>query len=167
MAEFNYVRDHSRSLYNAKGVPFACHSKEDEVRAKEQGFTSATYVPSQWPKTVFHKKTGESKVVGKLEWDEEKNAAAVVALGPDWTLDHVAVPAPVSPAAPSAGINLDALLSIAAEMKLMNTRLSDLEDAAAEAAGIRTVLESRVGELEGLLQAEMEPAGAAEKKGKK
>lgn len=136
MADFNYQRDHSRAFYNPKGQPFWCHSKEDELRAKEQGFKSAAYIPSQWPKTAFHTKTGQTRMVGKLEWTKEQNADAVAALGSEWTLEHVAVPEPAveTASAQQSGFDLNAVATILAEIKLLGKRLEENEVAVASLA---------------------------------
>src|SRR5262245_27979294 len=123
MADFNCQRDHSRAFYaprdmgNVKrGMLFWCHAKEDETRAKELGYTSDKYIPSEWPKTMWHKDTGESKPVGRLEWSDEQNAVAVKKMGPDWGFEHVDVPEPTKPG-PAPQADIAALASIMADQK--------------------------------------------------
>lgn len=144
--EFSYPRDHARAFYNRHGQAFWCHSKDDEARAKEAGFTSAKYIPSYWPRTVFHKKTGVSKPVGNLDWSEEKNQAALAALGDDWTAEYVPVPEPVAAAPASAPMDLLGLGAILTELALMKKRVEELEEASIES-------DARVVELEAALTA--------------
>lgn len=143
MADFDYVKFHTRSFYapadigNVKrGQAMACHSKDDEARVKELGFTSANYVPSFWPKTLWNKKTGETKSVGKLEWTKEQNDAAVTSLGPDWTDEHVPVPeapAPNAKAATSGSPDLmTAILALTQQIGSLNDRMSLIESVIAE-----------------------------------
>ncbi len=157
MAEHNFATSGPKAYYNAKGQYQWCHSKDDVVCAKEAGFTNANYVRSNWPKTAFNKKTGDSKPVGKLEDTDEKNQAAVTALGPDWTLEHVAVPEPVvaKEAAAGAPMDIGVLMAMSAELSRQQKRIDELEEAAiekdAELTGVRTAFESRLAEIEAVL----------------
>lgn len=153
MAEHNFLTSGPKAYYNSKGQLTWCHSKEDVVRARQEGFTSANYVRSQWPKTAYHKKTGESKAVGKLEWTDERNAQAVMELGPDWGLDHVSVPPAVEPQPRSfAGPSDREMAMLMDEFGKMRERIADLEAARIEeatlSANIRASLESRISDLE-------------------
>lgn len=144
MADFDYVKFHTRSFYapadigNVKrGQAMACHSKDDEARVKELGFTSANYIPSFWPKTLWNKKTGETKSVGKLEWTKEQNDAAVTSLGPDWTDEHVPVPeipASGATAAPSGSPDvMAAILTLSQQVGSLVERMNEVESVIAEA----------------------------------
>ena len=155
---FDYAKFHSRSFYNSKGQPYACHSIDDENRAKEQGFTSSAYIRSRWPTTVYNKQTGESKTVGNLDWPDEKNAAAIAGLGPDWTTDYVAPVAPKSEAAPAEGsgsLSLMALAevlgevrAVAASVKQLSESMIDIETSVADLTSARVAMESRMAEME-------------------
>jgi hypothetical protein len=132
MADFNYQRDHSRALYATetrgnvkKGQFYTCHSKADEQVAKDLGFTSERYVRSEWPKTMFNKKSGDSRPIGKLEWSDAENQKAVDGLGADWTFDHVPVPEKSSATAPSSDAGLTAILT---EMREMQKAILDVGD---------------------------------------
>ncbi len=132
LAKFDYKKEHSRAFYNQKGQVKWSHSEEDELRVKEEGYTTPNYVRSEWPKQVCHKKTGATKVVGKLENTDEQNMAAVAALGPDWTLGHVPVPEPVAEAKPGAAQDAQTamLLSMmSAQMAEMKKRMDEQEQA--------------------------------------
>ncbi len=164
MAEHNFLTQGPKAWYNPKGQYRTCYSKEEVAVAKQDGFTSSNYVRSNWPKTAFHKKTGNSKPVGKLDDSDEKNAAAVVALGPEWTLDHVPVPEPVAATPPpSGGGDMLAMLGMMAEMK---KRMDDLEDAAIAQAAIRDAMQNRVVELESIVDAISVPVSEDLKKKK-
>ncbi len=138
LQKFDYKREHSRALYNTKGELMWSHSEEDELRCKEQGFTTPNYVRSEWPKQACHKKTGATRVVGKLDNTAEQNAAAVKALGPEWTLDHVPTPEPVAEAKPgtvAVDPNAATLMALmAAQMAEMRKRMDEQEQALIEMA---------------------------------
>ena len=172
MADFDYNRFHSRSFYAPKttanvkrGQAYPCHSKEDEARAREAGFTSVAYIQSDWPTTVYNKKTGESRSVGKLEWSDEQNAAAIAALGPDWGTEHVAVPEPkkeeAAGASPKADIGL--ISDLFGELKLATGRIDQLEEAISEVAGARMAMETRIADLEGMIEEASRPDPAPSK----
>lgn len=129
MADFDYKRLHTRSFYNKRGEPFACHSIDDERRAKEAGYTTANYVRSKYPTTMYHKKTGETKVIGDLKFSDEINEAKIAELGPDWGHDYVEVPAPPEPVAPGMGGGFDviAIASLISEMRTMQTFQVELQ----------------------------------------
>lgn len=137
MAEqHNFQTQGPKSYYNSKGELTWCHSKEDVARAMQNGFTSANYVPSKWPTTLFHKKTGETKTVGKLDLTDEQNEALVKAQGDDWTTEHVQAPekpkkgdAAVVVAADSStnALILATLLEIKATQESQGKRLDGLE----------------------------------------
>ncbi len=141
-SDFNYQRDHSRAFYAPadngtvkKGQVFWCHQPDDEQRAREQGFTSKSYVRSEWPKTAYHKKTGQTKPVGKLEWDNDKNMAALAEMGPDWGLDHVAVPEPVEAAPAGATPEIGSILTFMTDQfARINARLDEQDQAILEMA---------------------------------
>ncbi len=135
LTDFKYERDHARALYNAKGDTFWCHSKEDELRGKEQGFTTFNYVRSAWPKTAFHQKTGQTKPVGKLADTEEQNKAAVAALGPDWSLEYKAVPEKVEEAPKTSSGDMTALLSLFAQQQAQIAELQAAVLASVDAKG--------------------------------
>lgn len=131
MADFNYPRDHSRAAYNSKGQVFWCHQKDDEVRAKQEGFTSWTYIKSKWPTTVWNVK-GETKAVGNVDWTDEKNDAALSDLkAKGWSTDHIPVPEP-EPEVKNQPMDLAALASIMADVKLVVKRVEELEEAVVE-----------------------------------
>lgn len=146
---FDYARYHVRYFYNNRGQSMPAYNIDDEARAKEQGFTSATYVPSKWPTTVYNKKTGETKAVGKLDWDEKRNQAAVMELGLDWTTEHVAPPEQPPTKASGEGIGAPlAMLEILGELRRIHEELAELTSAVAELGTARVATESRLGALE-------------------
>src|SRR3990167_659356 len=165
MAEFDYNRFHTRSFYAPKATPnvkkgqsYPCHAKDDEARAREAGFTSVNYVPSEWPKTIYNKKTGDSRPIGKLEWSDDQNAAAIAALGPDWGTEHVAVPEPKkeeAAGAPKADLGL--ISDLFGELKLATGRIEQLEEAISEFAGARMAMETRIADLEGMIEEASRP----------
>lgn len=164
---FNYAKDHVRYAYNKIGQKMPCESVDDEARAKEAGFTSFSYVKSLWPTTAYNKITGESKQVGKLEWDEARNAAAVAALGPDWGLDPVTIevkaPRPAG-SAEASGDTLSMLVNLLSEVKMMREQMADVETAVAELSAARVSQESRLAELEAEMEPETVPAADEKKK---
>lgn len=136
------------------------YSENEMAVAKQDGFTSASYVRSDWPTTAYHKKTGLSKPVGRLENTDEQNAAAVAALGPDWGLDHVPEPEPVAEkkAAEGTGMDIAALLQLGGQIALLTERLSTVEAALIQSEESKTLLASRIGELEAMVIEEPAPA---------
>ena len=158
---FDYAKHHSRSLYNSNGVPYPCHSVDDEKRAREAGFTSVNYVLSRWPTTVYNKKTGESKTVGRLDWSNEKNEMEITNLGPDWAGDYVAPVEPkkeATPAEGAGGLSLMALAEVLTEirglganLKQVQESLLDVEIAVADLTSARVAMESRLSEMEAVI----------------
>lgn len=153
MATPTKLPPHGKAFYNKKGQFIWCNNDSDVRNAKDQGYTSAAYVPSFWPTTVYNRKTGESKAVGKLEWSEEQNRAAIVQSGPDWTTDHVVAPEP-KPDAPARQLDSGLLSELLAEFRLASKRLDDLDEAVSELAGVRISLETRVTDLESVFTAQ-------------
>lgn len=141
------------TYYNARGEYRYCYTDADIVLAKESGFTSAKYVRSRWPITMWHKATGESKPVGRLVDTDEKNAAAVAAMGPDWTTEHVAVPEPVAKKATADPVDGGMLASVIGEMALLTRRVQELEQAVIDADSARAAIEARFISLESRLDA--------------
>ena len=139
-----------QEFYNKKGQHVRCNNDAEVRNAKDNGYTSAKYVPSYWPTTYYHKKTGAAQRVGKLEWTDEQNQAAVDALGPDYTKEFVPEPAPAkeSAARPSDGGHFIELLT---ELQLAVKRIEELESAVSDLAGVRTALEMRVADLEAVI----------------
>ena len=158
-------------MFNQRGEHVWC-GNEDQVRvARQNGFTSASYVRSNWPKAVYHKVTGVAQSVGKLEWSEEQNRIALKALGPDWSTEFVAAPEP-TPEKPLVGSGLTdaaAMLEILAQLKVMNDTIADLETAVADIAAARVSMEARLIEVEGVLTeaSATEPEPVPELAGKK
>lgn len=148
----NFLTQGPLSQYNAQGEVKWANSKDELTQIQQEGFRS-NYVRSKYPTTAFNRKTGQSKPVGKIGDTDEQVAAKLAAFGSDWTFDHVPEPEPVKETkAESAGMDIQALLSIMADVALMKSRISDLETAAIQAEEIRIGLASRVGELEGLIE---------------
>jgi hypothetical protein len=157
MAEFDYPKNHSRAMYAPadkgpvkKGQIFWCHAKEDEVAARNQGFTSTSYIKSEWPKSMFNKKTGDSRPVGKLEWDDAQNEAAVKALGADWTFDYVHPPKPEEKKEAGA-VDLGGLALILNEIKGVQKSISDQGEAHEASAA---ELHAKIDELTGIVTAQ-------------
>lgn len=141
---------HGLALYNSRGEYRYCYNDSDVVNAKNEGYTSKKYVKSAWPKTLYNKKTGEPRVVGKLTQSAEENQKAVDALGPDWTTDHVAAPEPVAaktaePSSVDNGMLADAIGNIA----LLKKVTDELEEAAVATDGTVDALGARCASLEG------------------
>jgi len=157
MADHNFNKG-PISYYNKIGQYRTCYSDSEVNQAKNDGFTSKKYVKSEWPKTAFHKKTGETRVVGKLENTDEQNKAAIASLGPDWTTDYVAAVAPKIDVPQPARADIGVMADLLAEMKLINQRIEDVEVAISEFAGARTAMESRMEAVEQLLEGLAEPA---------
>lgn len=144
-------------MFNSRGEHRMCHN-EDQVRAaKQDGFTSPSYVRTVYPKCFYHKKTGETKLVGRVDWSAAQNKEAETALGPDWTTDFVGTPEakPEKPAATAADSLM--LAEILLQLKSMDARLGDLEAASAETTEARVALESRLSEMESVLTQATEP----------
>ena len=165
MAEHNFATSGPKHYYNAKGQNVLCSSKDDVARAREAGYTSANYVPSYWPKMAYNKKTGVSKPVGKIENTDEQNADAVKKLGDEWTLDYVATPEPVvaAPAGQAAGTDLTALVAMATDIALMKNRIVDLEEAAIQGEAVRVAQETRITELESIVESASAPVDTKKK----
>lgn len=158
MADFDYQKHHSRPFYAPvangpvkKGQMEMAHSKEDEVALRARGFTSPTYIRSEWPKSMFHKQTGECRPVGKLEWTDAQNAAAVENLGKDWTFDYVHPPKQEEKKAGGEGLDLGAAANILAEIKLTQRAIADQTSAHEETAAS---LHARIDELTGIVTAQ-------------
>lgn len=144
---FDYAKHHVKYFYNPKtGASMPCESLNDEARIKGLGFTSGNYVPSKWPTTLYHQKTGEARSVGKLEWEEAKNAAAVAALGPDWGSNPVdpPEPKPKAEAPEGAGFSALAMLELVGEIKALREQMADIETAVTESA-------ARIAQLEAVI----------------
>ncbi len=141
-----------------KGSYRVCYNETEVAVARQDGFTTANYVPSKYPTTAFQAKTGKTKIVGKLGDADEVVAAIVAALGPDWGLEHVPEPEPVAEkkAGDGGGIDLAAILQLGGQMALLTDRLATIEAALVQSEESRIALASRLGELEGVV---MEPAG--------
>ncbi len=136
-----------------KGSFRFCYNENEVAVAHQDGFTTANYVPSKYPTTAFHKKTGATKVVGKLGDTDEDVLALVVKLGPDWGLDYVPEPEPVEEkkAAANSGIDLAALLQLGGQIALLGERLGTIEAALIESEQAKTALAARLGQLEGVV----------------
>jgi hypothetical protein len=145
------IPPHGVFYYNAKGQNRHCTTPADIVNAKKDGYTSARYVRSNWPTTVYNKKTGETKRVGLIDWTDEQNMAAVEKMGADWGLDYVVAPDPTPKKDPDhkATGHLEEIIALLAGQKDdSNKRLDDLEAALLDSQATREALERRVAELE-------------------
>lgn len=146
--EHNFQTHGPKAYYNPQGEPRWCHHKDDVAKAKQDGFTSANYVPSFWPKCAYNKKTGLTRSVGRLEWSQEQNEAAVVSLGPDWGLDHVPVPEPVAEVKAAAPDTTGLMTQMLAALNASNERMAALEAAAVESDDKRAALETQLAEMQ-------------------
>lgn len=146
--EHNFQTHGPKAFYNLKGEYQWCHSKEDVARSKQEGFTSANYVRSEWPKCAYHQKTGLTRTVGRLEWTDEQNMAAVKALGPDWGLEHAHVPEPVVEQKVAAPDVTGLMAQMLTAMNASNERMANLEAAALEAEDQRKYLEGQLSDMQ-------------------
>ena len=165
MADKNKLPVYGMAYYNPLGQYRWCSNDSDVRNAINDGYTSKKYVPSKWPTTVYNQKTGQVKTVGKLDRTDEQNEAEITALGPEWGREHVAAPEPAAATAQAVAPDNRLLGELLAELRLLGSRIDDLETAVSDIAGARTSFESRIGELESVFTEAAEPVGA-EKAGK-
>ncbi len=140
------------SKYNAQGEVKWASSENELAQIKQEGFTRE-YVKSKYPTTAFNKKTGANKPIGKIGDTDEKVAADLAKLGPDWTFDHVPEPEPAAEkkAADLGGLDVAALLQLGGQIALLTERLSTVEAALVQSEETRINMASRLGELEAMV----------------
>lgn len=91
------------NVYNADGAVLQVNKQLDYDQAKAKGY-GPRYVHSQFPKMVYCKANGSSKVV--------TSEAELAALGDEWTEEFVAAPAPKAVPLQSAPESNDAGMKV-------------------------------------------------------
>lgn len=152
----NFQTQGPKVMYSpVTGQNRTCYNDSEIVNAKNDGFTSASYVPSKFPTTVWDK-NGKTKTVGTGKDIKADEALLSQALAEGWSADHIAGPEPVAGNAPGfqATPHTDQMLkAVLADFAETKKRVEILDQAALEADAARVALEKRVAELEAIISA--------------
>jgi hypothetical protein len=169
LVKHDFTRHGPVMLYNRKGQVRTCYSETEYTQARADGYVSTECPYVAWPKMFYHKQTGESRVVGSVDWEDSKNEAEARKLGPDWTTEVVTPPEPKARDSSEAdGAAFGMIPSLMAELDNLKKHNEEMDQAVSELAAARLSLEQRVGELEQLIEAATtEPAKDAKDKAKK
>jgi len=161
---FDYKKHHTRAMYAPqdygsikKGMSKEVNSQDEEINARKEGYTSERYVKSEYPTTFWHKETGATRIVGRIEWSVEQNDEAVAAAERDgFGREHVAAAEKKADAQlQHGGSGLMELATLIADMRANQEAIlqigdacSRMEIAVTELVAAKIAVDARLAELE-------------------